>query len=225
MSLPVLVLGAGGHAKVLVEMLHASSSIIAGLVDPDCSLSGTSLLGVPLIGGDEVVDEFPPSEILLVNGLGSVGLPFKRQRLFDRFTAAGYRFTTVIHHSAIVASDVELGCGAQIMAGAIIQPGSRIGRNAIVNTRASVDHDCVIGDHTHVAPGVTLSGGVVVGALSHIGTGATVIQSIAVGENCLIGAGSVVLKNVPPGSTVVGVPARILNRQTTVRNLLLERCS
>lgn len=186
MSLPVIVLGAGGHAKVLIDALLASSVIIVGIVDPNPALAGTKILGVPVLGGDDVVDEIPPSQVQLVNGLGSVGLPANRQQLFARFKEMGYSFATVVHPSAVVASDVVLGEGPQVMAGAVIQPGSKIGLNSIINTRASVDHDCIIGDHVHIAPGVTLSGGVSVGACSHIGTGATVIQGISIGNGCLV---------------------------------------
>jgi sugar O-acyltransferase (sialic acid O-acetyltransferase NeuD family) len=210
MSVPVIVLGAGGHAKVLIDALLASSALIAGIVDPDPKLAGATLLGVPVLGQDDVVAQFPPSEIRLANGLGSVGLPAQRQLLFERFKAMGHSFATVIHPSAVVAPDVLIGEGTQVMAGAVIQPGSRIGVNCIINTRASVDHDCIIGDHVHVAPGVTMSGGLQVGRGSHIGTGATVIQGITIGSGCLIAAGAVVTKDIADGLKVRGIPAREL---------------
>lgn len=210
MSVPVIILGAGGHAKVLIEALLASSAVITGVVDPNLKLAESSILGVQVLGGDEVVNEFPPSEIQLVNGLGSVGFPVKRQQIFERFTSMGYNFATVIHPSVVIASDVVMGEGVQIMAGAVIQPGCIVGDNAIINTRASVDHDCNIGNHVHIAPGVTLSGGVTVGEASHIGTGATVIQGINIGGGCVIGAGALVLKDVPSFITVVGVPAKMV---------------
>lgn len=212
MNLPVIILGAGGHAKVLIDALLASSAVIAGIVDSDLTLTGNTVLGVPVLGGDDVVGAFLPAEIRLVNGLGSVGLPVKRRQLFERFKDRGYTFATVLHPSAVVASDVLLGEGAQVMAGAVIQPGCRIGINSIVNTRASVDHDGMIGDHVHIAPGVTLSGGVKIGAGSHLGTGTVVIQGIAIGEMSLVGAGSLVLKDVAPGVTVFGVPAKMVKR-------------
>lgn len=208
MSLPVLILGAGGHAKVLIDALLAGSAAIAGLVDSDPGLSGTSVLGIPILGGDDVVTDFPPAEILLVDGLGSVGLPLRRHRLFNRFKDLGYSFATVVHPSAVVACDVALGEGTQVMAGAVIQPGTRIGVNVIINTRASVDHDCVIGDHAHLAPGVTLSGGVQVGAGCHLGTAATVIQGVVIGAQSLVAAGAVVTCDLDAGAKVRGVPAR-----------------
>lgn len=208
MSLPVIILGAGGHAKVLIDALLASSVVIVGIVDPDPALMGTTILGVSVLGGDDVVDEYPPSEIQLVNGLGSVGLPVKRQQIFERFKSMSYYFATIVHPSAVVASNVVLGEGAQVMAGAVIQPDSRIGINSVINTRASVDHDCIIGDHVHIAPGVTLSGGAAVGAGSHIGTGATLIQGISIGRGCQVAAGAVVIRNIIEGTKVRGVPAR-----------------
>lgn len=208
MSLPVIILGGGGHAKVLISALLAASTVIIGIVDPDPTLAGRSILGVPVLGGDEVVDKYPPAEVLLVNGLGSVALPIKRQQLSEKYRGAGYRFATILHPAAVVAADVLLGEGAQVMAGAVIQPGSRIGIDSIINTRASVDHDCIIGDYVHIAPGVTLSGGVTVGRCSHIGTGATVTQGISIDNRCLVAAGAVVTRNMAEGAKVRGVPAR-----------------
>jgi len=212
MSMPVIVIGAGGHAKVLVDALLASSAVIAGIVDSDPALIRTTILGVPVIGGDDVVGDFTTSEVRLVNGLGSVGLPAKRQQLFERFKGLGHTFASVVHPSAVVAPDVEIGEGSQIMAGAVVQPGCRIGVNVIINTRASVDHDCVVGDHVHIAPGVTLSGAVTVGEGTHIGTGATVIQGISVGSGALVAAGSVVIRDVQHGSIVIGVPGKVLEK-------------
>jgi sugar O-acyltransferase (sialic acid O-acetyltransferase NeuD family) len=212
MSIPVIVLGAGGHAKVLIEALLKNGAVIAGIVDPNPVFLGTEILGVPVIGGDEVITGYPPTDVLLVNGIGSISRPEVRKSVFERFVSQGYRFATVVHSSAVVASDVMLGEGAQVMAGAVIQPGTRIGCNAIVNTRASVDHDCQVEDHGHLAPGVTLSGNVAVGAGTHVGTGATVIQGVSIGANCLVAAGALVIRAVQDNMTVMGVPAREVQR-------------
>lgn len=208
MSLPIIVLGAGGHAKVLIDSLLAVSAIITGIADPDEKRLGTNVLGIPVLGADDVVAGFSPSEVRLVNGLGSVGLPVNRQQLFEQFKELGYTFATIIHPSAVIAPDVVLGEGAQVMAGAVIQPGCIIGINTIINTRSSIDHDCTIGDHVHIAPGVILSGTVRTGSGVHIGTGATIIQGISIGDNCLVAAGTVVAKNIADGLMVRGVPAR-----------------
>lgn len=212
MSEPVLVIGAGGHAKVLVEALLAEGALMAGVVDADATLLGHSVLGVPVIGDDRVIEDFPCDAVRLVNGIGSIGVPVLRRTIFERFSGRGYRFAVVVHPSAVIASDVELPDGVQVMAGAVLQPGCRIGSNVIINTRASVDHDCTVGDHTHIAPGVTLSGGVTIGAGCHVGTGATVIQGVRIGDGSVIGAGAVVTKDVAAGMTVVGVPAKVVVR-------------
>lgn len=208
MSLPVLLLGAGGHAKVLADMLRASGMETIGILDPQPGLAGTSILGLPILGDDQLLDRFSPGELLLANGLGSVGLPVARRELFERCVGRGYRFVTILHPSAIVAPDVQLGEGVQVMAGAVLQPGCCIGRNTIVNTRASLDHDCRIGDHVHIAPGVTCSGNVTVGDTSHIGVGATVVQGVMIGSRSVVGAASLVLRDVSSNSMVRGIPAQ-----------------
>lgn len=210
--MPIIILGGGGHSKVLVEALLAGSVAIAGIVDPDPALIGCSILGVSVLGGDDEVLRYFHGEVRLVNGLGSTGLPQKRKDIFELFSLQGYIFVTVVHPSAVVASDVHLDEGVQIMAGAVIQPGSRLGRNAIVNTNASVDHDCQIGNHVHLAPGVTLSGEVTIGDSVHIGTGATVIQGIRIGSGSLIAAGAVVINDIPAGSIAMGVPAKVIRK-------------
>jgi UDP-perosamine 4-acetyltransferase len=208
MSMPVIVLGAGGHAKVLINALQLCSVEILGVTDSDPALIGRDVLGVPVIGSDDELGNYSAQKVHLVNGLGSVSLPTARCRLFNEFKKLGFVFATVVHPSAVVAADVIIGEGAQIMAGAILQPGVRLGVNVIINTRASVDHDSTIGNHAHIAPGVILSGDVHVGIGTHIGTGALIVQGVRIGDASLVGAGSVVLKNIPDGVKAYGCPAK-----------------
>lgn len=212
MSLPVLIVGGGGHAKVLIEALRLRSSEILGILDADPAKTDHRILGISVIGGDEKLSGYSPDSVLLVNALGSVDLPKARKALFERFKEQGFHFATVVHPAATLASDIVIGEGAQIMAGAVIQPSCKIGVNTIVNTSASVDHDCVIDGHVHLAPGVTLSGDVRIGDSVHIGTGATVIQGVTIGRNSIVGAGAVVVHDVADGSIVVGVPAKTVTR-------------
>lgn len=210
MSLPVIVLGAGGHAKVLVDTLQRSGQTVLGLADANAALRGSRVLDVEVLGGDEFVLQHRPDAVLLVNGIGSVDSMQLRSSVYDRFKQQGYEFATVIHPSAAIGSEVALGEGVQVLAGAVIQPGTIIGEDSILNTRASVDHDCRIGAHVHLAPGVVVSGGVTIGDGTHIGTGATVIQGVTIGAGCLVAAGAVVIADVSAQSRVAGVPARKL---------------
>jgi len=204
----IIVVGAGGHGRVIIDALLCAGAPVIGVTDIDPDSAGLDILGVPVFGNDDVLHKHHPGSIELVNGVGSTTLPTARQAVFDRFKKQGYHFASVIHPSAIVGQSVRIGEGAQIMAGVIVQPFTAIGENAIINTRAGIDHDCQIGAHTHIAPGATLSGGITVGESSHIGCGVTVIQGINIGKNVLVAAGATVCHDVPDGTRFVGTPAR-----------------
>lgn len=204
----VIVLGAGGHAKVLIDALQTCSISIHGILDNDSTKHGAEILGVRVLGSDDHLKKWKAQEVMLVNALGSVDLPQARARLFERLHAQGYDFLNVVHPAACVSTHARLGAGAQIMAGAVVQAGAQVGNNCLVNTGARIDHDCVIGDHVHVAPGATLSGDVVIGSHAHIGAGATIIQGIQVGKRCLIAAGAVVVHDLADDARVAGVPAK-----------------
>lgn len=204
---PVIVIGAGGHGKVLINTLRMMNRHILFITDDSAEYHGKSIGGAEIRGSDELIMQCAPDSVELVNGVGSVTSPRARKEVFNRFKFCGYRFATVIHPTAIVASSSEIAQGAQIMSGAVVQSGVLIGANTILNTRCSVDHDCVIGAHTHLAPGVTLSGTVSIGQTCHLGTGATVIQNINIGLESIVAAGAVVIRNIPARTAVCGVPA------------------
>jgi UDP-perosamine 4-acetyltransferase len=206
---PIVVLGGGGHARVVIDSLLACGATIEGLVDPALVAGTDGVLGVRVLGGDEALGGRDPASVLLANGIGSVQSTERRRARFEHFRALGFQFAHVIHPAATLARDVERAEGVQVMAGAVVQSGASLGRNTLVNTRASLDHECRIGDHVHVAPGATLSGGVAVGEGSHVGTGAVVIQGVRIGRHCVIGAGAVVLKDVPDGATLVTPQSRV----------------
>jgi UDP-perosamine 4-acetyltransferase len=205
---PVIVLGSGGHARVLLEALSAGGRPVLGVLTLDRALWGDRLLGVPVLGGDERLAEHPPATIDLVNGVGSTGDPAARIAAQERAAAAGYRFSAVVHPSAVVSPSATIDAGAQVLAGAVVQAGARIREGAILNTRASVDHDGDVGAFAHIAPGAVLCGDVKIGRGSHVGAGAVVIQSLAIGAGALVAAGSVVVEPVRPGARVKGNPAR-----------------
>jgi sugar O-acyltransferase (sialic acid O-acetyltransferase NeuD family) len=208
MSNPIIIMGAGGHAKVLVDTLLMLGRTIVGLTDRDMNKVGSEVLGMSVLGADDVLRDFPPGSVELVNALGTTTDTRARQNLYATYKGHGYQFAPIIHPSAILSSAIVLGEGVQVMAGAVIQPGSSVGDNCIINTSASIDHDCVIEGHVHLAPGVTLSGKVCIGEGAHLGTGASVIQGMSIGSGALVAAGSVVAENVPDQAQVKGVPAK-----------------
>jgi sugar O-acyltransferase (sialic acid O-acetyltransferase NeuD family) len=200
----VILLGAGGHAKVLLDTLRLTGVQVRGVVDP--ALAGTSKLwrGITVIGNDDDLLKLKPDQVVLINGTGSLPSSSLRQRLFHRFTKSGFQFMNVIHPSALIGAGVVLGEGVQIMAGAIIQADTTIGNNSIINTGALVDHDCAIGCDVHLAPGVVVSGGVCIGEGAHIGTGSSIIQGVSIGAGAIVGAGTVVVKDVPARHKLLG---------------------
>src|SRR5208283_2272961 len=143
MNLPVIILGGGGHAKVLIEALLLQRREVLGYTDPDEALG--MVLGLSRLGDDQAILKYDPEKLKLVNGVGSIAFTSSRRRLYELFRRKGYRFQNVAHPSAIIASDVLLEEGVQIMAGAVVQPGSRLGANTIINTGVVVEHDCDIG--------------------------------------------------------------------------------
>ena len=205
MSKPVLILGSGGHASVLLEILQEQGTEILGYVDPRAAMSG----GFALLqhwSADEDVLRHAPDEIELALGIGSLPGHGLRKKMFDRFKAEGYTFRTVVAGSAVVSRSAVLEEGAQLMPGCVVNAHAQIGRNTIINTRASVDHDCQVGADNHVAPGAVLCGGVRTGTQVHVGTAACVIQAVRIGNDAVVGAGATVTSDVPDHVTVY--PAR-----------------
>lgn len=198
----VILIGAGGHAKVLAEVLISQFRNVIGILDPIVP-KGRLIFGIPVLGDDSAVVAYEPGDVELVNGIGSVPGKDFRWSVARSFREKGYRFTRVIHPSSIVSKSAVLAAGVQVMAGCVLQTGASIGQDTIVNTHASVDHDCIIGSDCHIAPGVTLGGGVRVGERVHIGTGSSVIENIEIGAGAVIGAGSVIYRNVLPGERVI----------------------
>ena len=207
MRKPIIITGAGDHARVLLDNLLENDFKVIGLTDKNIK-KGTLVYGVPVIGDDNSVLEYNPQEITLVNGIGSTKDLNLRSKVYNFFKNNGYTFSSVIHPSAVVSRRATLGEGVQILAGVVINTEAQIEENSIINTNSTIEHDCHIGKNCHVAPGCTLSGGVFVNDNTHIGTGSSIIQGINIGKDVLVGAGSVVIKDIEDNSKVYGVPAR-----------------
>lgn len=207
MTIPVIILGDGGYARTLFEVLRRCDVKVLGCTGRAAAPAVSLPEGLVYLGSDDAITA-SPDEVNLVNGLGSVGSTEARRGIFTRFKEKGYNFATLVHPSAVLAADVTLGEGVQVMAGTVLQSGCVLGDNTIVNIGVVIDHDGRIGAHSHLAPGAALSGGVTLGEGVHVGTGAALIQGIIIGAGALVAAGAVVVRDVPEGAKVMGVPAR-----------------
>ncbi|HEV8203958.1 MAG TPA: NeuD/PglB/VioB family sugar acetyltransferase [Pyrinomonadaceae bacterium] len=207
----VVGFGAGGHAKVVIEILRSMQKYeIVGLLETQAKLWGTKVLEVEVLGDDMLMGELKNrGNNHAFIGLGTVGDAHPRRRLYETVSEFGFQIVPAIHTTAVISSSAQIGVGPTIMAGAVVNASAVIGDNVIVNTGAIVEHDCLVGDHAHIATGARLAGGVHVGACAHIGIGAVVRQEIRIGAGAIVGAGAVVVRDVPDKTTVVGVPAKI----------------
>ncbi|MDJ1158188.1 acetyltransferase [Chelatococcus sp. SYSU_G07232] len=197
------VIGAGGHAKVVLEACRAAALPVAGVFDDDPAAAGRDLLGFSVAGA------VPPPvrwRAERKRGILAVGSNRAREALATRL--AGVDWATVVHPSAVVAPDVVLGPGVFVAPRVVINPGAVIGAHVILNTGAIVEHDCRIGDFTHVAPGSVLTGNVTLGRRVLFGAGAVAIPGVSVADDTVCGAGAVLTADVSSAGIVVGVPAR-----------------
>lgn len=212
-AVSVIVVGAGGHGRVVADALHAASVTVLGFVDSAAVRLNSRLDGHPILGDDTALTAYDVAAVLLANGIGGLGYesgPSLRQRVQESLMAQGWRFTTVRHPSAIVSPTASIGLGAQLLAGCVVQPGACIGPGTIINSRAVVEHDTRVGAWCHVAPGAVLCGNVIVGDGCHVGAGSVVRQGVELGDRVVVGVGAAVVGNVNAG-VVAGVPARPLS--------------
>lgn len=201
---PLVILGAGGHGRVVADAARAAAMDIAGFLDDACE-PGDKRGDWPVLGRDGRLDdaEFVSGHLFVV-GIGDNAVRRERAKAL---AASGAEFATVCHPAATVAPDVRIGAGTVLFAGCVVNTGSVLGDFVVVNTRASVDHDAQIGDGVHVGPGAVLAGTVRCDAEAFVGSGAVVLPGISVGARALVGAGAVVTRDVLPDAQVVGVPA------------------
>ena len=196
------VIGAGGHAKVVVSTARAAGWEISGLYDDNGTLWGSDVLGAPVKGpvAQAVADRVPAAVI-------AIGSNQTRALLAEKLMLP---WVPLFHPSAVLSDSVVLGRGTVVFARVVVQPCTVIGDHVILNTGSTIDHDCNVGSYTHIAPGVNLAGTVTVGPGSFLGIGAAVIPEISIGSHVVVGAGAVVVKDLPDRVTAVGVPARVV---------------
>jgi len=211
LATPIIGVGAGGHAKVVIEILRSLGTYdLVGLLDANEERWQTEVLGVPVLGNDSKLEHlFAEGIRTAFIGLGTTKDPGGRIKLYSKVREIGYEIAPAIHPDAIVSGSARIGVGPTIMATAVVNADATIGDNVIVNTGAIVEHDCVLQNHVHVATRACLAGSVRVGQGSFIGAGAVIKHGIDIGSYVIVAAGAVVINNIPDGAVVMGVPARI----------------
>lgn len=204
----VIVIGGGGHAKVVVDILQQQKTFtVVGIIDKQERI-GQYMADIPIIGDDSGLEAFFCEN--LTKAIIAIGDNKQRASLYECLRDIGYTLVRAIHPAAIVSPMAQVFAGTVIMPGAVVNASCVIKENVIINTRASIDHDCVLMNHCHVAPGCTLAGGVNVGEGAMLGAGATVIPGISIGAWSIVGAGSVVVSPLPDHVLAYGVPAKIV---------------
>ena len=194
----IVIIGASGHGKVAADIALKCGYTDIVFLDDNISIKNCGRHSV--VGSNDRVEDINGDVIV------AIGNSAARRRIQESIEEE--RLAVLIHPDAVVAEDVTIGSGTVVMAGTVINPGSMIGRGCIINTCASVDHDCKLGDYVHVAVGAHLAGSVEVGEETWIGAGATVSNNIEICGRCMIGAGAVVVKDIEEAATYLGVPAR-----------------
>ncbi len=206
-----VIIGAGGHGKVVLDVLQCEGKHrVVGFLDADAQLHGTTVAGIPVIGGINQLLRLKQQKVR--GAIIAIGDNRVRQQYAREAVEAGLDLLTAIHPSATVARSATVGNNVLIAAKAVVCPDARIGNSVIINTAAVVDHECVIEDAVHVAPGAMLAGRVRIEESAFIGMGACIIQCLTVGARTVVGAGAVVRADLPADVVAVGVPARIIKQ-------------
>lgn len=200
MAEKVVIIGAGGHGKVVADIALRSGAQVLGFLDD--SRAGEQVCGIPVLGKTEDYVNYKEAAFVLAVGNAAV-----RRRLAERM--AGVRWYTAVHPAACVSPlEVTVGEGSVVMANAVVNPGAVIGSHCIINTAAVVEHDCAVGDFAHISVGAKLGGTVTVGENTWVGIGAAVKNNVSICPDCMIGAGAVAVKDITRPGTYMGVPAR-----------------
>lgn len=200
----VIIIGASGHARVIADIVKASGDEVVGFLDDNQELQGKIIFeNKSVLGTTQENDVLKYTDYYFIIGIGSNRV---RKLISEKYPSL--KWYTAIHPSAIIGSNVEIGEGTAIMAGTVINIGSRIGRHCIVNTASSLDHDNILEDYVHISPGSHLAGTVKIGESTWICSGVTIINNITIGNDNIIGAGATVIRNVDEPGTYVGVPVK-----------------
>lgn len=209
----VVILGAGGHGRVVAELLAQDPRVeLAGTLDP----RGGEIPGVPHLGGDEQLPRLRSEGVdSVVVAVGALGNPRLRQRLCELVLSHGLTLARVTAASAYISPSAQIEAGVQILPISVVNSAARIGQGTVVYSGAVVEHDCRVGRYVLVAPRAAIAGGVVIGDRTQIGIGAVIREGIQIASDTIIGAGAVVVKNIEEPGCYFGVPARMRERTPT----------
>lgn len=205
----VIVIGAGGHARVVLDILdHLPGVEVFGLVDDDPARRDSLVHGRPVIGDSGILCRLAGEGVDAA--VVAVGDNQRRERLCGLARASGIPLLdAACHFSAVVSRHASLGAGTVVMPNAVVNAGARVGTGAVINTAAVVEHDCEVGDFSHIAPGARLGGAVRVGRGALVGIGATALPGVRIGDGATVGAATLVRGDIPAGAVACGVPARL----------------
>lgn len=208
----LIVIGGGGHARVVIEAARAASDRwrVLGFVDPSLCEETQARLGLPRLGGDEVIADY--CHVAIVLGIGNVDTGDRRQKIAAAIRVPEDRWAVIIHPLACVSPTAAIGPGTVVLAGAVVNSGARIGEHCIINNNAVVDHDVTFGAFIHASHSSVAAGGATIGNGSYIGIGALVRDHVTLGRSCLVGMGAVVTKSFSDNAVLVGIPARAVQR-------------
>ena len=201
----IIIVGAGGHARVVIDAVRLNKLDIHGIIDINYSEKSERINGYPLVGGFDYLDHINPKNYDIVIAIGDND---KRDKYFSKVVKLGFNLPNIAHPTSILSKYVTIGKGVFINSGVIINSMARIGDNTIINTGAIIEHEVIIGKNCHICPGVKLTGRVHIGRNTFIGIGTSVIDHIMINENVTIGAGSVIINNIDKNLTVAGSPAK-----------------
>ena len=202
---PIYMLGAGGHSKVLLDILISKGKEVLGCFENKNDNIGANILGIPILGSESHLLKLDPTSISLVNGIGDIATRKLAQKTLEK---RGWLFESVVHSKACISKFSRFSEGCQFLAGSVINAESHLNEACIINTSAVIEHDTVIGSWSHIAPGAIICGGVNIGKNCLIGAGSVIREGLMIGDNTIVGAGSVVVKSFNGNGVLVGSPAK-----------------
>lgn len=209
----VIILGDGGHAKVVIDIINEMIAIDATIeIEGVTSLTANRnelIMGYKILGNDDVLLNYSENkDIFVAIGIGGFKDNSLREKVFNKINGLGFNFLNVIHPTAIISKSVKLGKGIVIFPNVVLNTNVEIGNNSIIATSASIDHDTIVHDHVLVSAGVTVGANTKIGKSSLLALGSKVISSVSIGENVLVASGAVVVNNVKDNTAVFGIPAK-----------------